>query len=115
MRLVLDTSSIIYIIEKRLDVSTLTGHVLFTTYSVVEELFVLATRRRGKARVALRVLKLLAPFVVDVGGPADRSVITAAARVGGCVLSGDAEVVAEARRRGVPVALFHDRDLVFPP
>ncbi|MEL9991563.1 MAG: PIN domain-containing protein [Thermoproteus sp.] len=115
MRLVLDTSSIIYLVEKRLDPSILAEHTLFTTYPVLEELLALSARRRGKARVALSLLRLLAPFVVDVGGPADESVVIAAVKIGGHVLSGDSEVIATARRRGVPVALFHDRELTFPP
>jgi rRNA-processing protein FCF1 len=111
LRLVVDTSSLIYLVERRVDPAALAEHTVFTTYAVLEELQTLARRSR-KARVAVKVARMIAPFVVDAAGPADRSVVEAAGRIGGVVLSGDAEVVGEARRRGLAVALFHDGELV---
>ncbi len=111
MRIVIDTSSLIYLIEKRIDPSILAEHTIFVTYPVLDELQTLSIKRR-KARVALKLLRVMAPFVAGGAGPADRSVVAAAEMMGGAVLSGDDEVVEEARRRGLAVLLFHDKELV---
>jgi rRNA-processing protein FCF1 len=111
LRLVVDTSSFLYVVERRVGVDVFVEHTLFTTYAVLEELQTLARRSR-KARVALKLVRVLAPFVVGERGPADRSVVEAARRVDGAVLSGDSEIVERARRGGLAVVLFHDRELV---
>lgn len=99
--------------EKRLGLDPLALHELYIPYAVLEELYGLLKANR-KARVALRLLKLMAPFVAPVGGSADAAVLAAAKELGGVVLSGDAALIHEARRAGLAVALFHDKDLVFP-
>lgn len=97
--------------EKRLDPSILAEHTVFVAYSVLEELQILANKKR-RARVALKLVRALAPFVAGGAEPADRSILAVAERYKCAVLTGDSEVVKEAKRRGLAVLLFHDRELV---
>ncbi len=96
--------------ERLLDPSVLAEHTIFVTYPVLDELQTLSSRKR-KARVALKLVRVLAPFVAGGTKPADRSVLEVAERYKCAVLTGDSEVIAEARRRGLAVLLFHDREL----
>ena len=81
MKLVLDTSALIYIVERRVDVGQLLEHEVYVPAAVLEELRLLAARRR-KARVALDVLQMLRPRIHEKGGPADKAVLESAKGAG---------------------------------
>ncbi|WP_231818799.1 PIN domain nuclease [Thermoproteus tenax] len=106
-----DTSSLVYLVERRLGLGPLEEHVVFVPYPVLEELLALAPFRRN-FRVALRLVRVLGPFVAEGRGSADEALLSAAAKLGAAVLTGDRQIVAEAKRRGIPVALLHDREIV---
>nr|KJR73722.1 MAG: twitching motility protein PilT [Thermoproteus sp. AZ2] len=110
MRLVADTSSLLYLVEERLGLDPLLGHEVYVPYPVLEEIYALARRKRA-ARVALALLRALSPFILAEEGPADSAVLRAALRLRAFVLSGDEELLREAKRRGVGVAVFHGREL----
>ncbi|MEZ0318391.1 MAG: PIN domain-containing protein [Pyrobaculum sp.] len=111
MRLVLDTSAIIYLVEKRVDPAALMEFELFVPTAVLEELQVLS-RRSKKARVALELLRFLKYRVYDAPGPADFAALRAAKELGAALLTGDNKLAEAARRGGVPVARFHKKQVV---
>ncbi|ACB39833.1 PIN domain-containing protein [Pyrobaculum neutrophilum] len=110
MKLVLDTSALIYIVERRVDVGQLLEHEVYIPTAVREELALLAARNR-KARAALELLPLLRPKIVERGGPADRAVLDAAKELGAVLVTGDRALAERARGEGVPVAKFHKGQL----
>ncbi|HII47857.1 PIN domain-containing protein [Pyrobaculum aerophilum] len=110
MKLVLDTSALLYIVEHRLDIWELSEHEIYIPSAVLEELNALSRRSR-KARVALQLLSLLKYKVVERGGPADKAVLETAVEEGAVLITGDTALAEEARRRGVPVAKFHKGQL----
>jgi len=110
VRLVLDTSALVHIVERRLDVSQLLEHELYVPAAVLEELRLLAARQK-KARVALDVLQLLRPKIYEKGGPADKAVLESAKELGAVLVTGDAALAEKARRLGIPVAKFHKGQL----
>jgi rRNA-processing protein FCF1 len=111
VRIVLDTSAIIYIVEMKIDVLQLLGHEIYVPTAVLEELRALAAKNR-KAGLALRLLPQLRPRIYERGGPADLAVLEAARELNAAVLAGDSEICKEARRRGIPVARFHKKQIV---
>lgn len=111
MKLVLDTSALIYIIEQRINVEQLLEHEVYIPTAVEEELRLLATRNR-KARVALELLQLLRPKRYNKERPADRAVLEAAQELGAVLVTGDSALVKKARALGIPVAKFHKGQLV---
>jgi len=110
VKLVLDTSALIYIVERRVDVGQLLEHEVYVPAAVLEELRLLAARRR-KARVALDVLQMLRPRIHEKGGPADKAVLESAKELGAVLVTGDAALAERARRLGIAVAKFHKGQL----
>lgn len=110
MRLVFDTSALIYIVERRIDIGQFYEHEVFVPAAVLEELLLLATRRR-KARAALELLPLLKPRIYEKRGPADEAALESAKELGAVLVTGDAALAEKARRQGVPVAKFHKGQL----
>ncbi|MCU7786701.1 PIN domain-containing protein [Pyrobaculum sp. 3827-6] len=110
MKLVLDTSALIYIVERRIDIGVLLEHEIHIPTAVVEELRTLSTRSR-KARAAAQLLPLLRPRIVEKRGPADTAVVELAREIGAVLVTGDSALAERARREGVPVAKFHKGQL----
>jgi rRNA-processing protein FCF1 len=110
VKLVFDTSALIYIVERRVDISQFYEHEVFVPAAVLEELRLLATRRR-KARVALEILPLLKARIYEKRGPADDAALESAKELGAVLVTGDATLAEKARRQGVPVAKFHKGQL----
>lgn len=111
MKLVLDTSAIVYLVEKKVDPAVLMEFELYVPAAVLEELRVLSARSK-KARVALELLKFLKYAVYEASGPADLAALRAAKELRAALLTGDNELAEAARREGVPVARFHKRQVV---
>ena len=111
MKLVFDTSALIYIVEHKIDIGQLLEHEVYVPTAVVEELRLLAQRRK-KARVALDVLPLLRPVIYEKKGSADRAALESAKELGAVLVTGDAALAEKARRLGVPVGKFHKGQLV---
>jgi rRNA-processing protein FCF1 len=110
VKLVFDTSALIYIVERRVDISQFYEHEVFVPAAVLEELRLLATRRR-KARVALEILPLLKARIYEKRGPADEAALESAKELGAVLVTGDVALAEKARRQGVPVAKFHKGQL----
>jgi rRNA-processing protein FCF1 len=110
VKLVFDTSALIYIVERRIDISQFYEHEVFVPAAVLEELRLLATRRR-KARAALELLPLLKARIYEKRGPADEAALESAKELGAVLVTGDVALAEKARRQGVPVAKFHKGQL----
>ena len=110
MKLVVDTSALIFIVEKKIDVTQLLEHEVYIPDAVWEELRKLAQRSR-KARAALQVAATLNPHPCHKAGPADAAVLECAQELGAVLLTGDRELADRARKAGVPVARFHKGQL----
>ncbi|MFN3804062.1 MAG: PIN domain-containing protein [Pyrobaculum sp.] len=108
MRLVLDTSALLYIVEHRVEVEQFFGHEVYIPTAVVEELRRL---RKKKAKVALELLPLLRPKVVERGGAADEAVLKCARELGAVLVTGDSTLAKRARELGVAVGRFHKKQL----
>jgi len=110
VRLIFDTSALIHIVERRIDIGQFLEHEVYVPAAVLEELRLLATRQR-KARVALDVLQLLRPKIYEKEGPADKAVLESARELGAVLVTGDAALAERARRLGIAVAKFHKGQL----
>ena len=110
MRLVLDTSALVRIVERRIDVGQLLEHELYVPAAVLGELRLLAARQK-KAQAVLDVLQLLRPKTYEKGGPADKAVLESSKELGAALVTGDAALAEKARRLGIPVAKFHKGQL----
>lgn len=110
MKLVVDTSALIFIVEKKIDTTQLLEHEVYIPDAVWEELRKLAQRSR-KARTALQVATALNPRPCPKAGPADAAVLDCARELGAVLLTGDRKLADRARRAGVPVAKFHKGQL----
>ena len=109
MIVIMDTSSILRILEVRLDVCEVCAELgrCLVPRAVVRELELLS-RRKPLASVALRLLENCVE-VVEVDGDADRVVVELAASMGAAVMSGDRRVRARARMLGLPVISISDK------
>jgi len=110
VKLVVDTSALIFIVEKKIDVSQFLEHEVYIPDAVWEELRKLAQRSR-KARAALQVAAALNARPCPKAGPADAAVLECAQELGAVLLTGDRELADRARRVGVPVGKFHKGQL----
>ncbi len=110
MKLVLDTSALLYIVERRVDLFQLTPFEIYIPTAVLRELQLLSRRNR-KARVVLELLSRIRVEFVETGDEADAAVLTAARELNAVLVTGDAELVERARKLGVSVALFHKKQL----
>ncbi|AFA38576.1 putative proteins of PilT N-term/Vapc superfamily [Pyrobaculum oguniense TE7] len=111
MKLVLDTSAVIYIIEKKIDATQLLEHEIHIPIAVVEEMQKISVKNR-RARAALQLLEILRPTLHKKRGPADRAVLELAKELGAVLVTGDEALAERARREGVAVGKFHKGQLV---
>lgn len=108
MKLVLDTSALLYIIEHKVAIEQFFEHEVYIPTAVVEELRRL---RKRKAKAALELLPLLRPKVVEMGGAADEAVLKCARELDAVLVTGDSALAEKARGLGVAVGRFHKRQL----
>ena len=109
MIVIMDTSSILKILEVRLDVCEVCAELgrCVVPRAVLRELEVLR-RRKPLAAVALNVLDRCVE-VVEVEGDADSVVVELAVSMGAAVMSGDRRVRARARVLGLPIVSISDK------
>lgn len=111
MKFVLDTSALLYIVERRLGLDELEGHEVYIPAAVLEELNALAKTKK-KARLALKILESLKASICPEAGPADDAALKCAAALNAVLVTGDQELAERCKKAGLPVAKFHKKQLV---
>jgi len=125
MKLLVDSSFLIYCAEKGRDFLALAEEALeeplecYILEDVLRELEALRARRGKRGLMAsaaiqiakrMRVLKSQA----DEGLPTDEKLILEAKRIGATIATIDFDLIAEARRRGVPIlTIGEDQRIIF--
>ncbi|MEM1887512.1 MAG: PIN domain-containing protein [Pyrobaculum sp.] len=110
MKLVLDTSALLYIVDKKVGLEALEGFEIYVPEAVVEELKTLAKRKK-KARVALALLEIIKATLCQEIGPADDAVLKCALKLGAVLVTGDEELAERGRRAGIAVGKFYKKQL----
>lgn len=111
MKLVLDTSALLYIVEQKIDLAQLASFKIYVPTAVLRELQLLKQRNK-KARVALELLPLMKTEFIETGEEADVAVLNAARELNAVLVTGDSELIERARKLGIAVALFHKKQLL---
>ncbi len=115
-RVVVDTSSLIYAVDNRVDMVGMMLEelgaplMLIVTRPVLREL-ALMSRTMGEARVALDLVKRYFSVARSRTDVPDDSLIEVASELGAYVLSGDRRVRERARRAGLRCILFGRRGI----